>query len=205
MNLILQNIILGISLAAPIGPATTAIIKNGLRHGFLSAFKVALGVIAADTTFIFLVYFGLAYFITLPFIKISLWILGAIVLFYLGYLGIKEAFTKITIEQQELKGKNLFLMGYLINISNPLSIVWWLGVFGSIYATSNEKASHTQALLYSLTIIVGILLWHTFLALATHYGNKIINKNFLKYVSFGGGLIMIGFACHFVYNVFFSR
>jgi len=49
-QLILQHVILGITIAAPIGPASMAIIRNGLKDGFIGGFKTALGVVAADTT-----------------------------------------------------------------------------------------------------------------------------------------------------------
>ena len=62
MSQILQNIVLGISLAAPIGPANIAVIRRGLKYGFLPAFLVGLGVVFADMTYLLLIYFGLANF-----------------------------------------------------------------------------------------------------------------------------------------------
>ena len=47
MDLVLRNILLGTSRAAPIGPSVVAVIQNGLRRGFRRAFLTGLGVTLA--------------------------------------------------------------------------------------------------------------------------------------------------------------
>jgi threonine/homoserine/homoserine lactone efflux protein len=201
MTNIFQNIILGISLAAPLGPATIATIRSGLKFGFLSALVTALGVVSADTTYVLLVYLGLSSFVIIPIVKVVIWTFGAIVLFYLGYQSIKEVFRKMDLNRSTVEiDRNLFLVGYAVNISNPIAIVWWLGVFGSILAASTENGSSTTALLYSLTIVIGIMLWHTFLSFLTHWGNRFFKENIIRYVSAIGGLILVGFGLRFGHN-----
>lgn len=207
MSKIIENIILGISIAAPLGPSTIAIIKNGLKHGFRSAITTAAGVVSADTTYVLIVFFGVSYFIAIPIVKTIVWFLGTGVLLYLGYRSIKEAFGKIDLNQAEIKikpGQNFFIAGYLINISNPLAIVWWLGVFGSILASSTQDVSRLIALLQSLAIVVGIVLWHSSLSLLTHFGKKLLNENTLRYVSVIGGIFMIYFGLRFGDNALIS-
>ena len=60
MDLVLRNILLGISLAAPIGPSGVAVIQNGLRRGFRRAFLTGLGVTLADATYLLVVFFGIS-------------------------------------------------------------------------------------------------------------------------------------------------
>lgn len=198
MTNIIQNIILGISLAAPLGPATIATIRSGLKFGFLSALVTALGVVSADITYVLLVYLGLSSFVVIPIVKAAIWSFGAIVLFYLGFQSIKEVFRETDLNRSAVEmDQNLFLVGYAVNISNPIAIVWWLGVFGSILASSTGHVSSTTALFYSLTILIGVMSWHTFLSFLTHWGNKFFKENILRYVSAIGGLILIGFGLHF--------
>ena len=202
---ILQNIVLGISLAAPIGPANIAVIKRGLKYGFLPAFLVGLGVVSADATYLLLIYFGLSNFINIPLVRIAIWIFGALVLFYLGYGSIKEYFGKINLEDSKIKeGSNSFIIGYMVNISNPMTIVWWVGVFGSILSSSIQNVSQTMALLNSLTILIGVLSWHFFVAVSLHWGRRLINESMMKYISLVFGLVLIGFGCYFGYNAFIS-
>ena len=203
MTNVFQNILLGISLAVPLGPATITIIRSGLKFGFLSALITALGIVTADTTYILLVYLGVSRFVIIPLVKAIIWSFGTITLFYLGFQGIKEVFRQTDLSQSAVQiDQNFFLVGYAVNISNPIAIVWWLGVFGSILASSTENGSSTTALLYSLTIVIGIMSWHTFLSFLTHWGNKFFAENIVRYVSAIGGLILIGFGLRFGHNAF---
>ncbi len=56
----LQYVLLGIMLAAPVGPASLAVIQNGLRGGFWRAWRTGIGVTLADASMLLVVYFGLA-------------------------------------------------------------------------------------------------------------------------------------------------
>jgi L-lysine exporter family protein LysE/ArgO len=202
---ILQNIVLGISLAAPIGPANVAVIRRGLKYGFLPAFLVGLGVVFADMTYLLLIYFGLSNFINVPVVRTVIWICGTVVLLYLGYDSVKGYFKGVNLEDSETKtGGNSFLIGYAINISNPMTIVWWLGVFGSTLASSLRGVSPTVALLSSLTILIGVLLWHFMMSVLLHWGKRFVSETRMKYVSLIFGLVLIGFGCHFGYTALVS-
>ncbi|RPI30346.1 MAG: lysine transporter LysE [Chloroflexota bacterium] len=205
MNNILQNIILGITLAAPVGPASIAIIKSGLQGGFFSAIKTALGVITADVTYIFVAYFGLASFITIPLVKTLILAFGMVVLAYLGFQTIRGALSKkeITITERPVR-RNSFFEGFAVNISNPMAVVWWLGLIGSILATSTQAATNGSALLYALTVVIGIMLWHTGLSVFSHFSKRLFSSTILKYISIASGIVLFGFALRFGYNAWLT-
>jgi L-lysine exporter family protein LysE/ArgO len=205
LNLILQNILLGLSIAAPIGPASIAILKSGFRGGFLPAITVAFGVVSADITYVVVAYFGLARFITIPIVKTLILFFGMLVLAYLGFLTIKDASKPKEVEAgSSLPQKNLYLQGYAVNISNPMAVVWWLGVIGSVLATSTQASNNLVTLLYTLTIVVGIFIWHTGLSIVSHFSKRVFSSSVIKYISIFSGLVLFGFALRFGYNAFLS-
>jgi threonine/homoserine/homoserine lactone efflux protein len=205
MTDIIRNIILGISLAAPIGPVNIEVIRRGLNFGFFPAFLLSIGAASADTTYLLLIYFGLSSFIKVPIIKTLIWIFGGFVLIYLGYQSIKNFKVKVKLNKSVPKiGKNSFITGYLITISNPMTIVWWIGVFGSILGTSIYNVSKTIALLNSLTIIIGVILWFFILSLVLHWGKSVFKEKHIKYVNLTAGIILVGFGLYFLYNAAFS-
>lgn len=200
---IIQNIILGISLAAPIGPVNIEVIRRGLKYGFWSAFLLSLGAAAADSTYLIVIYFGFYNWVNIPAVKTLIWLLGSIVLLYLGYLNIREHFENVDFRNVNPKtGKNYpFVAGYLITLSNPMTIVWWLGIFGAIMTSSVQNASSkTVALLNSLTIIIGVILWFFTLSLLLHWGKRFVNEKMMKAVSTAAGLVLVGFGLYFGYN-----
>jgi threonine/homoserine/homoserine lactone efflux protein len=205
MDDILRNILLGIMLAAPIGPAGVAVIQSGLRWGFGRAFLTGLGITTADLTYMLLVYLGLSSFISIPIVKIAIWGMGTLVLFYLGLQSIRDGGRKINFDSPSeattsAANQNPFLVGYLVNISNPIAVVFWLGIFGSLISVSVESRPGLEALFSGLSILVGILAWHTSMSILTHWGKRFVNANTARVISIVAGLALIGFGLRFAYS-----
>ena len=196
----LRNVLLGLSLAAPIGPSSLAVIHNGLKRGFLRAFTTGLGVTAADTTYLLLVYFGLAGAITIPLVKILIWVFGSMILFVLGIQSIRGASNPRLDESTMISAsRNPFIAGYLVNISNPIAVVWWIGIFGSILGSSTSHGDKISVLFSGFAILVGILSWHTTMSLLTHWGRRFINNRLLQTIAIVAGIALIAFGIRFVY------
>lgn len=204
MNDVIRNVLLGISLAAPIGPSSLAVIQNGLRRGFLRAFLTGIGVTLADTTYLLVVFFGLSGFMQFSLVKGLVWTLGALVLLYLGSQSIREALRKFDLERATVSTTgNPLWVGYLVNISNPLAIVWWVGIFGSLIGSSAVSNAKLYALMSSSTILVGILAWHFTMSLLTHWGKRFLNEMTAKYIFVIAGFALVLFGIRFAVNAIF--
>ena len=200
MGSIVRNVILGITLAAPLGPAGVAIIQTGFRQGFLRAFVTGIGVTMADTTYLLVVYFGLSSYISLPMVKITIWTLGALVLIYLGIQSLREARRRMDLETTSVStSRNPLLVGYVVNISNPIAIVWWVGIFGSLLGASTNGVGRIGALVSGSTILIGILSWHSMVSLLTHWGKRFLNEKTARYISVIAGIALIMFGLRFAY------
>ncbi|MBN1883716.1 MAG: LysE family transporter [Deltaproteobacteria bacterium] len=198
---LLKNIVLGISLAAPIGPVSAAAIKNGMKGGFSPAFSTGLGAASADTTILLLIYLGLARFMEIPAVQLAIYIAGSAVLIYLGVTTMLEKPIELNPEtgtRTALTGA--FASGYVIAISSPITIVWWLGVFGAILADTVRNATKLEALLSSLTIVIGVVLWFVFLAVVLHAGKRFVNEKTFRAVSATAGIVIIGFGVYFAWR-----
>jgi threonine/homoserine/homoserine lactone efflux protein len=198
MELVLRNILLGISLAAPIGPSGVAIIQNGLRAGFFYAFLTGVGVTLADATYLLVVFFGLSSFLDIPAVKISIWFLGAAALLYFGVRTLREAGRALNLEAAPVAtARSPLLTGYIVNASNPIAVVWWLGVFGSLLSEAEPGASRLSALALSATILAGILMFHTSVSLLSHWGRHFLNVRLMRAVSVLAGIALLGFGLRF--------
>jgi threonine/homoserine/homoserine lactone efflux protein len=200
MNEILRNILLGISLAAPLGPASVAVIQNGLKQGFQRAFLTGVGVTLADTTYLMLVFFGLSSFINAPIVKVLIWVFGSIILVFLGIQSLRDGTTSFVLEADiGPSSRSPLLAGYLINLSNPLAVIWWLGIFGSILSSAAAGGSRTSALMVSSTILAGILIWHSFIAFLTHWGKRFLNQKTIRFINILAGTVLILFGLRLAY------
>lgn len=199
MELLLRNVLLGIMLAAPIGPAAVTVIQSGLRYGFSRAFQTGLGITSADLTYMLVVYFGLANFIEIPAVKAAIWTLGAAALLYLGVQSLREGGRQIDFTAPPPQtNRPPFLVGYVVNISNPLAVVFWLGIFGSLISSSAGPA--LSALAQGLAILAGILSWHTFMSGLTHWGKRFVNVRSARLIAIVVGAALVLFGLRFAYQ-----
>jgi len=199
MNSIFTYILLGISLAAPVGPVNAAQLNTGIKNGFIHAWIFGFGALLADILYMVLVYFGVGQFVDSPYIKIFLWSFGC---FVLTYTGIESILTlhKIKLNLHNEKRARLrqsFSSGFLISLLNPLTILFWLGIFGSVLAEASQNLTDSQLVLYSSAIIGGIILWDTFMAFLSSGARKFLSNKFLVIISIISSFSMLGFGIYF--------
>ncbi|MGE6754379.1 LysE family transporter [Rossellomorea sp. NPDC071047] len=199
MSVFISYIILGLSLSAPMGPINAAQLDKGIRFGFFHAWLVGVGGMVADGIFMLLIYFGVSQFIDTPVIKLFLWVFGFFVLTYTGIEGILKSgsITKPSHQNpHETKGK-AFRTGFFMAISNPLSILFWLGIYGSILAQTSGSYEAGQLFLYSMGIFLGITIWDLTMAGVATGARKLVSPVILHVISIISGLILIGFGIYF--------
>jgi L-lysine exporter family protein LysE/ArgO len=201
MLLILKYVLLGLSLAAPIGPINAAQMDRGIKYGFWQAWILGLGATAADALYMLMVYMGLVSYINTPFMKTFLWLFGCFVLVYTGFETFnKSERTAIAGDRPSGRNSRSFMSGFLMSLTNPLTILFWLGIYGSILAETASKYSLESLLLYSGAIFFGILLWDFTMAVVSSSFRNLLADRILHMISKVSGLSLIGFGCYFGYQ-----
>lgn len=204
LQIILTKILLGISLAAPIGPLNAEMIKRGLTNGFWGSFSVRLGGIIANSICLLITYFGLGQLVQHPKILFAISCLGEIVLLYIGITTIIKAITKnfmymVTannsngVKHNNYTIKNGLLIGVILAFTSPIGLMFWLTTFAASIQQNVTNNLNITDLLINFFIILGVLLWGTFVSLILHFCSKIIDNKKLRIVSILSGLILIYF------------
>lgn len=196
-------------MAAPVGPVNAAQLDKGIKGGFMPSLLVGLGAIGADLIYMLIVYFGIVHFLEIPFMKAYLFSFGCFVLIYTGIEGLAGAGkveAKKTRKQVDTTAKLLFA-GFLIALLNPLNILFWLGIYGSVLAQTAEESSMLLIILYSSGIFLGLLIWDIVMAGLASSFRKFLANGVLKGISIFSGLSLIGFGVYFgvqaVCHIFF--
>lgn len=204
MNSIFTYIFLGISMAAPIGPVKSVLLNTGLKSGFFHAWFFSLGALTTDIMYMFIVYFGVGQFIDSPLMKIILWSFGCFVLLY---TGIENLLSLHKIEVNLKFGKRVrlrksILAGFFMSLLNPLTILFWLGIYGSILANTAGVSTGYQIIINSIAILVGIILVDFIMSFLSSGARKLLSTKLLKIVSLISSIIMIGFGIFFGIQAF---
>ena len=201
VSILFSYILLGFTLAAPIGPVNSARLDKGIKNGFWHAWVVGAGSMIADGCFMLMVYLGMVHFLEVPIIQIFLWLFGGFILIYSGVEGIAGI---NTITLADSRGKDslskCFVTGFIMSITSPLSILFWLGIYGSVLAKTAQVNGTEMLLVYSSMIFLGLTLWDILVAGLTTGLRKFLTLSSLRMISIFSGVSLIGFGLYFGYQ-----
>lgn len=198
MSIFLSYVILGLSLSAPIGPINAAQLDRGIKKGFWHSWLFGLGAVLADILYMVLVYLGVVHFLSTPFMQTFLWLFGAFVLIYTGIESLINA-GKVNIstkKKDESLIANLF-SGFLMSLSNPMTILFWLGIYGSVLVKTASDHGKSDLFLFSTAIIIGVLIWDLTMAGISSIFRKLLSTRAITLISVLSGLSLIIFGIYF--------
>lgn len=174
--LLLKGTLIGFSIAMPVGPIGMLCIRNSLTYGGRYGFMTGLGAAAADTLYGAIAGFGLAGLMTLLVNYQSLFqFIGGL---FLCYLGMKIFSAKEAQEKEGIKGNLLqvFLSTFLLTLTNPLTILSFIGIYAGLGIDADDNNFHAAALLTS-GVFIGSTLWWLILSSCTSlFKNKLSSK-----------------------------
>lgn len=205
MSLYFAYIMVGLSIAMPVGAITIEMTKQGLKNGFMHGWAVGIGGMTIDLLLILALYFGLAKVLAIPFIQIPLWIIGAVFLFILAYDSIKNADKDITIAGEKVNKSLIktYRNGLLVAVS-PGNLVFWISVFGAVLADTYAGSESNSFILVAMGIITGILLHDIVLLTIVSMTRKLMNREMIKWTSIVAGILLFGFGCYFLYKFYIN-
>lgn len=201
--MILEKIILGVSLAAPIGPVSAEMIKRGLKDGFWAAFNIRLGGAIGNSVCLIAAFFGLSALAQYKVAFNIVGVVGALLLLYMGVMTIKKVFKTMTLDSQDSEEflSNSLVLGFVLAIANPIAIAFWLGIGAAGLNSSNSQgAIELASFVQNFLIIAGVLLWGLALSLSLEFGRRIVTPRLLNTVTFISGTILLYFGCKYGFN-----
>jgi len=135
MNAFIEGSVAGLALAVSFGPGFVALMQSSVNHGFRNGMMMLAGIAGGDMLLIGAGYLGFAPLLkTIGESRAGLAI-GAIVLIIFGITSFfgkpKADQPAITTKKEIVKSKlkwSLIGRGLILNLSNPLNFIFWLGV-----------------------------------------------------------------------------
>jgi len=191
-TLILKGIIIGFALALPIGPIGILCIRKTAAEGHLSGMIVGFGAATADALYGFIAAFGLTV-ISDALVTRQMWfrLIGGA---FLCYLGIKTLMAKPAESSQGSNGKGLlgsYVSTFLLTLTNPLSIIAFIGVFAG-FGLRNADLSLGSAASLIAGVFLGSSLWFFLLSYGITLFRHKFNAAGLGWMNrISGGLIII--------------
>jgi len=203
MLLATSAILFGFTQGLIIGPLSLYAIREGLNpcRGIKCETEAFTGALLVDITYSLLAMYGTVSFVNYGPVQTVLWTLAAYMLITMGINSFHLRSKRMSFHHLH-KDKlafydNDFFHGFIINMVNPLTIVFWVVVGGSMYS---DYSSVMPPFLFALNIITGTILARFVTISVTFFIRKIFHEWMLKRLMQAGSLVLTGYGLWFTWR-----
>ena len=190
---LLSGVIIGFSIAAPVGPIGVLCIRRTLADGRLQGLISGLGAATADAVYGCIAAFGLA-FISDLLVQQQLW-LRVVGGFFLCFLGIRTILARPS--EKPSNGKKMGLASaygstFLLTLTNPVTILSFAAVFASL-GLGSIAGDYGSAALLVLSVFTGSASWWLILSGSVSLLRTKVTPRVLLWINRVSGAIILAF------------
>jgi threonine/homoserine/homoserine lactone efflux protein len=192
-SFLLRGLVIGFSIAAPVGPIGVLCIRRTLFQGRLYGLVTGLGAATADAVYGCIAAFGLTAVSNLL-VSQQFWLrlMGGM---FLGYLGVKTFFVKPAQQAAPSSGGGLtgaYATTFILTLTNPMTILSFAAVFAGLGFGGRADDYAGAALLVS-GVFLGSAFWWLLLSGSVGLLREKCSAQHLRWVNRVSGAVIAGF------------
>ncbi len=193
INLFLQGLLVGFSIAAPVGPIGVLCIRRTLTDGRAAGLLSGLGAATADAFYGSVAGFGLTW--------LSGWLVSQQMLLrlvggaFLCYLGVRTLFGQPAERAANVASPGLagaYASTLFLTITNPLTIFSFAAIFAGV-GIVNTGGNYWMAATLVLGVFVGSALWWLLLSGGVSVFRSKFDTRALRWVNWISGATILAF------------
>ncbi len=189
--LFLRGLLLGLSIAAPVGPIGLLCIRRTLAYGRGTGLLSGLGAATADGFYGMVAAFGLTFISQfLEAQSVLLRITGGLFLCYLGVTTFRSKPPKRAAETSRTGLVGAYLSTLLLTLTNPATIFSFVLIFAGLAPTG---LNYAQASVMVLGTFVGSALWWLLLSSGVSLFRRQLTPRRLQWLNRICGVLIFGF------------
>jgi threonine/homoserine/homoserine lactone efflux protein len=187
---LLKGIVVGIVIAVPVGPVGVMCVRRTIFASRLAGLISGVGAATGDAMFGFIAAFGLT-FISDLLIGYQQWlrVAGGVYLIWVGGSALLAP-PEITPRSPRSAEIRDFVSTFALTLSNPITILVFLGVFSAI-GLSGEEATLDRAAILVLGVWLGSLLWWLTVSFGLGRLFRAFEPRYLGWINRGSGTILL--------------
>ncbi len=192
-GLLLKGYIIGLSIAAPVGPIGVLCIRRTLAEGRRAGLVSGLGAATADAIYGCIAAFGLT-FISGFLVSQQTWLrlIGGL---FLCYLGARALLTRPAERPAAASGAGLsgvYASTFFLTLTNPMTILSFAAVFAGL-GLANAGGDYASALLLVVGVFFGSASWWLLLSGGVSLFRERFGASGLIWVNRVSGAVIIAF------------
>ncbi|MFC2095819.1 LysE family translocator [Candidatus Bipolaricaulota bacterium] len=190
---LLRGLVIGFSIAAPVGPIGVLCIRRTLANGRISGLVSGFGAATADAIYGCIAGFGLT-FISTFLVSQQTWlrIIGGLFLCYLGLRTLlkKPADQPTADNRTGLVGA--FASTFFLTLTNPMTIISFAAIFAGL-GLAGAAGSYMSASVLVLGVFLGSAAWWLLLSTGFSLFRNKFNPQSMQWVNRISGAVITGF------------
>lgn len=192
IEMVARGWILGLAIAAPVGPIGILCIRRTISSGRWAGFVSGMGAATADAIYGSIAGFGLT-FVSQWLIDQSLWLRGLGGAF-LGYLGIKTILLTAKPDEWSVDSRGLagmYVSTLMLTITNPATILSFVAVFAGL-GLATSGADYGSAIALVAGVFLGSATWWLLLSSGANLLRDRLSRR-LIWINRASGIILLIF------------
>jgi len=191
-NYLIKGVIIGFSIAAPVGPISVLCIRNALVKGFAVGLLSGLGAATADAIYGCIAGFGLT-FISVFLTNQQIWLrlVGGL---FLCFLGVKTVLNRPAKQADSVKDKGfaaVYISTLFLTLTNPMTVLSFAAIFSGL-GIGNTNGDYAYAGILVLGVFIGSAMWWLILSGSVQmFRERAMSE--LRWVNRISGMVIIGF------------
>lgn len=200
--MILKGFRFGMLLQLAVGPMCLLVFNTSAKNGLLAGMSLVFAIAFIDLLFITLSGVGVGVILDKEKIKTAMKFFGAIVLMVFGANVIANAFNFSLLPNIQffrvVNEKSIFVQGLLLTASNPLTIIFWSGVFSTQVIENNYNK--IQLCYFGLGCVLSTVSFLTFVALLGTVISGFLSPMVMQILNICVGCIIIYFGVRLIFK-----
>lgn len=191
-GLYVRGLVIGLSIAAPVGPIGVLCIRRTLAAGRLVGLASGLGAATADAIYGCMAAFGLT-FLSSFLISKQLWLslVGGIFLCYLGWRTFRARPAAMGGDTGDGGLAAAYASTFILTLTNPMTILSFAAVFAGLGV--GAASGYAGALLTVCGVFCGSALWWLMLSFGVGLVRRQIDQSKMVLINRISGIIIVGF------------
>jgi threonine/homoserine/homoserine lactone efflux protein len=194
LAIFLRGLIIGLSIAAPVGPIGVLCIRRTLADGRAIGFASGLGAATADAVYGAVAAFGLS-LVTNALVEQRVWLQagGGIFLCYLGmrtWMSVPRTASGAPADGRGLVAA--WASTFALTLTNPTTIISFAAIFAGL-GLARSVGGYRPASVMVLGVFLGSALWWLILSMGVGFFRSSLTPHRLRWVNRGSGAIIAAF------------
>lgn len=195
LPLFLSSLLIGLSIAAPVGPIGLLTIQRSLGHGPRAGLATGLGAAAADAVYGAVGAYGVTWLVdTLIAARVPLALFGSAFLLWMAWKLVRAPLADRAATAPAGSHLKYFAGTFVLTLSNPATIFSFIAIFGAMSAGAGSRTPVSSPALMVAGVLIGSALWWLFLSTAVGRLRERFDARWRRRINLLSALVLAGFA-----------